>query len=124
MCLFCVGEFVSEFKISESLGLQLIRLDGTYTSGFAFFAHQVESLLSSGFEVSGVVRNEKPYEISAVTFVHDDTHRGLLINYKPFTKPKPVTKDELLRTLRSVDNLTEIGFRELIERIESAGVVS
>lgn len=84
------------------------------------WASNLEALLSSGVEVFG----QRTKGILAVSNEQtpSDTHSGLLIGYKPIEKEQPVSVDEIVSMLELADKHTEIGFREMINRLKLAGV--
>lgn len=107
-----------KYPLIESLGLSV-----KYPVDFGHhnvIASELEAVLSMGAIVHG--------GHSGITTFYkcpSDTYSGLLINYKPMEKPKPVSKSEILEALKANyenDSCLLAGLSILSERIQKAGV--
>ena len=96
-----MGFKMSEYKLIKELGLIVQELkNGAYIVN----ADDLEALLQKAIRVYG----KKPTDgyCSGVVSLRDfpdpeDTHSGLLLNYKPTEKPKPVSREELRKLVES-----------------------
>ena len=86
-----MGELVSKYPLCEEVGLK----PSLYTTGDnekLLMASDVEALLLRGVRVYG---DDRLYGCTTDHRAKSLTHQGLLIDYKPIPKPKPVTKEEI-----------------------------
>lgn len=122
---------MTKFKNIEALGLSISEYNGGLKYGTCFvYAADLEALLEKGVRVYGVANsllNSAAYSSLTEHRGGRDTHTGILIDYKPIPKPKPVSKEEIKNLLISVENwLPEGGDKRTIvlslKRILESGV--
>lgn len=122
---------MKQYPLIEGLKLEIIKAhkitDCALPEDGIILASDLEKLLSEGVKVKGnkMKKDNFPDNWAFDSKFEDDTttHTALLINLKPIEKPKPVSKEELLKTLKDPmfrDNTSK--WNELISRIESQGV--
>lgn len=114
---------MSELKNIKALGLKLHTVSVNSRWGDSVvMASDLEALLEKGVRVYGPVRDFMA--VGQTKTVHD-THTGLLIDYKPISKPKPVTKAELRSLLYAIENYHAMNLQDipdLLKRALDAGV--
>jgi hypothetical protein len=124
------GAKMKQYPLIESFGLKTKRANCA-ASGIMIDVIEpadLEKLLSEGvnFYCTKLISPENDYVAQSWQYPksqHPATHTFLGINIKPIEKPKPVSKEELLKTLKDPmfrDNTSK--WNELISRIESQGV--
>ena len=120
------GSVMSKYPLCEEVGLK----PSLYTTGDnekLLMASDVEALLLRGVRVYGQEKWDCAYGLTGRKN-RNDTHEGILLNYKPISKPKPVTKEELICLINSLLCETshfKVGtqtLEDLKKRIKDAGV--
>lgn len=121
---------MSKFKNIEALGIEVLIAKLQNPNERVVLAADLEALLENGVRVYG---REAKGPDTANMRVFDycssvDTHTGLLIDYKPIPKPKPVTGEELICLINSLLCETshfKVGtqtLEDIKKRIKDAGV--
>lgn len=122
---------MKKYPLIEEFGLKVesARFDFDKCSRYdeAVSADCLEKLLSQGIKVQTKVfefgNNKEFCKFYSGNQINHPTHTALVLNIKPIEKPKPVSKEELLKTLKDPmfrDNTSK--WNELISRIESQGI--